>query len=100
VDLGWDVAGAWVDTGTAADAPAADRPELLRLLAVMRHHESRRRVVCLVATEDRLGADRAAAGAARRAVAFAGGSVETAGGTELMPAGLQPRLGYRVIERA
>jgi hypothetical protein len=99
-ELRWDIAGTWLDVGPAADAPAADRPELVRMLELMRRHESGRRVICVVASEDRLGADRAAAGAARRAIAFAGGSVETAGGTELMPAGLQPRGGYRVVERA
>jgi hypothetical protein len=92
--LGWDVAGLWVDAGMDADLPPEDRPALTRLLELMRHHDARRRVLCLVATEDRLGATVATVAAVRRLVAYAGGTTETAGGT-VVRSGL-----YHVIERA
>jgi anti-sigma regulatory factor (Ser/Thr protein kinase) len=80
--LHWDVAGEWHDE---AASPPKTLPGLRRLLELMRRHDHSRSVVCLVENAERLGPTLAAQAEVRRAVAYAGGTVETAGGTAARP---------------
>jgi hypothetical protein len=89
--LHWDVAGEWHDE---AASPPDMLPGLRRLLELMRRHDHSRGVVCLVESAERLGPTLAVQAEVRRAVAYAGGTVETAGGT------VARRSSYPTVERA
>ncbi|HCA87534.1 MAG TPA: hypothetical protein DEQ61_19940 [Streptomyces sp.] len=78
-ELGWEIAGEWVDDGDNA-LTNDRRPAFDSMCDVMAEYGRARLVLCLVHDWDRIARDGIASSVLRRRVMLAGGHCETASG--------------------